>query len=217
MESQNLLINEIFYSIQGESSQAGRPSVFVRLSGCPLRCTWCDTAYAFNEGQKKSFSEILNEIKKYPTRLVEVTGGEPLAQKNSIEFLRFLEDEAFEIMLETSGAYSIQNVPKSVKIIMDLKAPASGESHRNLWDNMAWLKAGIDEIKFVVQNKEDFDFALNIEKERNLTASFVTLISPVFGKIDYKELAQWILESGRPFRMQIQMHKFIWSPEARGV
>jgi 7-carboxy-7-deazaguanine synthase len=217
MESQNLLINEIFYSIQGESSQAGRPSVFVRLSGCPLRCTWCDTAYAFNEGQKKTFSEILNEIKKYPTRLVEVTGGEPLAQKNSIEFLRFLEDEAFEVMLETSGAYSIQNVPKSVKIIMDLKAPASGESNRNLWDNMAWLKAGVDEIKFVVQNKEDFDFALNIEKERNLTASFVTLISPVFGKIDYKELAQWILESGRPFRMQLQMHKFIWSPEARGV
>jgi 7-carboxy-7-deazaguanine synthase len=217
VQNETLLINEIFFSVQGESTAVGRPSIFVRLTGCPLRCTWCDTAYAFHEGSKKSFAEIFAVIEKYPCKLVEVTGGEPLAQKNAIPFMQELCDRGYEVMLETSGAYSVKDVPRGVKIIMDLKAPGSGELARNLWDNLAWLKEDQDEIKIVVKDRADFDFALQVENERKLTDSFAVLLSPVHNTLNLQDLANWILESGKSFRMQLQLHKYVWSPETRGV
>lgn len=217
MLDQTLNINEIFFSLQGESSFVGRPCSFVRLTGCPLRCSWCDTTYSFYEGQKKSFNEIISVLDSYPTRLVEVTGGEPLAQKNVIPFMELLIEKNFEVMLETSGALTIEKVPRDVKIIMDLKAPASGEMKKNYWDNLAWLKPGIDEIKIVVQDKNDFDFAVEIEKQHNLTRAYTVLLSPVHGKVDLPQFADWILNSQIPFRMQMQLHKLVWGAETKGV
>ncbi|HVJ65131.1 MAG TPA: radical SAM protein [Bdellovibrionota bacterium] len=210
-------INEIFYSVQGESTQAGRPCTFVRLMGCPLRCTYCDTEYAFYEGQKKSIDEIIDIVKQYPTKLVEVTGGEPLAQKNSIELMHRLVEEGFEVMLETSGAFDVSAVPRDVRIIMDIKTPTSGEAGRQHWENFANLKPGVDEIKCVVGSREDFDYALKVAKEKDLFNKHVVLISPVFGKITNIELANLVLESAEPWRMQLQMHKYIWEPSTRGV
>jgi 7-carboxy-7-deazaguanine synthase len=210
-------INEIFYSIQGESTQAGRACTFVRLMGCPLRCTYCDTEYAFYEGQKKSFDEIVEVVRAYPTKLVEVTGGEPLAQKNSIPLMQRLVDEGFEVMLETSGAFDVSQVPKQVRIIMDIKTPSSGEAERQHWQNFEHLKPGFDEIKCVVGNKEDFDYALKIAREKNLFSNFAVLVSPVFGKITNLQLAELVLDSAEPWRMQLQMHKYIWDPNTKGV
>lgn len=212
-----LSITEIFYSIQGESSAVGRPCSFVRLSGCPLRCTWCDTAYSFKAGNKMNIEEIIKQLNKFPTKLVEITGGEPLAQKDSIELMKELEKENFEILLETSGALSIKDVPAGVKIIMDLKAPGSGEESKNLWDNIHYLKKNEDEIKFVLKDKVDFDYALAKCLEHKLLENFTVLLSPVYGVLNLKNLAQWILKSELPFRMQTQLHKDIWGPLERGV
>ena len=212
----SLRVNEIFNSIQGESSFAGRPCAFVRLMGCPLRCTYCDTEYAFHEGVTKTFDEIFAVLDSYGTRLVELTGGEPLAQPNAIPFLQECEDRGFELMLETSGAFSIHQVPKSVKIILDIKTPGSNESHRNLWDNMGALKAS-DEVKFVVTSRADFDYAVGVATERKLFERCTVLVSPSHGQVSPKDLAQWVIDSKLPFRFQLQMHKYIWGAEVRGV
>ncbi len=211
-----LKINEIFFSIQGESTHAGRPCAFVRLMGCPLRCTYCDTTYAFTEGATRTFEEILSELKKFPTRLVEVTGGEPLAQAPVLDFMQELLREGYEVLLETSGAYPIEKVPEAVKIIMDVKGPSSGEMGRNLWDNMGHLKKGRDEVKFVIGSRADFDFATEVTDRYKLFDKATVLLSPTFEALPLQSLAEWILASGQPFRFQTQMHKAIWG-EKRGV
>jgi len=212
----SLAVNEIFFSIQGESTQAGRPCAFVRLMGCPLRCSYCDTEYAFYEGRSKTFDDIIAQLNRYPSKLVELTGGEPLAQPRSIPFMEELVSRGFEVLLETSGALSVEGVPKEVRIIMDLKTPSSGESQRNYWDNLGFLKEGVDEIKFVVGDREDFNFLLESCRAHRLPERFAVLVSPVFGKINLEHLAGWVLDSGYPLRMQVQMHKLIWG-EKRGV
>ena len=213
----SLKINEIFLSIQGESTHAGRPCAFVRLSGCPLRCTYCDTEYAFYEGKAQNFDKIFETLKSYKTNLVEVTGGEPLAQPNVNFFMQELVDRGYEVLLETSGAYPIHKVPKEVAIIMDVKTPSSSELSKMCWDNMGSLKAGLDEVKFVLSNHADFDFAMEITQKYKLFEKCTVLLSPSHGVLENKKLAEWIVESKLPFRMQIQMHKYIWGAEARGV
>ena len=215
--TQTLKIHETFLSLQGESSHAGRVCSFVRLMGCPLRCKWCDTEYAFYDGKTKSFDELFATLAGYGSKLVEVTGGEPLAQTNCIPFLQELGTRGYEVLLETSGALAIDKVPSHVKIIMDLKAPGSGEQARNHWDNIAFLKPGIDEVKIVVADRADFDFAVNVERQYKLTDRFTTLISPVHGKVSLEEVSNWIIESKIPFRFQVQLHKYIWGAEAKGV
>ncbi|NCN41081.1 radical SAM protein [bacterium] len=212
-----LAINEIFYSIQGESTQAGRPTTFVRLMGCPLRCSYCDTEYAFFEGKKHSFTDLLGQIRANPTNLVEITGGEPMAQPRVVPFMQLLVDEGFEVMIETSGAFTLADVPREVRIIMDVKTPGSKEVSKMHWDNFGYLKPGIDEVKFVICSKEDFDFALEVAEAHNLFAKYAVLISPSFGQVKNLDLANWVLESAKPWRMQLQMHKYVWHPEERGV
>lgn len=216
-QNRSLGLNEIFFSIQGESTQAGRPSIFVRLMGCPLRCKYCDTEYAFYEGKRHSFDEIFATIEKYPTKLVEVTGGEPLAQPNVLAFMSELVERGFEVMIETSGAFPINEIHPQVRVILDIKTPGSGESSRMIWDNIQALKKGYDEVKFVVTSQSDFDFAVKTCHEYKLFDRGVVLISPSFKDVTNLQLAQWVLESGLPFRMQLQMHKYIWAPEQRGV
>jgi len=217
MNSRQLKINEIFYSIQGESTHAGRPCAFVRLMACPLRCTYCDTEYAFYEGKTKSFDEIFEVLKSYPTKLVEVTGGEPLAQPNAIPFMEELLARGYEVLIETSGALPIQSIPAAVKVIMDLKTPGSGEVARNHWDNMAYLKPGLDEVKFVICNREDFNFAVEKSAQYKLFDKVTVLASPSHKDLKPMDLAEWVLESGLPFRMQLQLHKYVWSQDTRGV
>jgi 7-carboxy-7-deazaguanine synthase len=185
--------------------------------GCPLRCKYCDTEYAFYEGKKHSFDEIFDKLKEFPTKLIEVTGGEPMAQPNVIPFMQELVDRGYEVMIETSGAFSISEIPSQVRIILDIKTPDSGEVSRMLWQNLELLKKNFDEVKFVVCSKSDFDFALQISKEYRLFEKGVVLISPSFKDVSNLDLAQWVLDSGEPFRMQLQMHKYIWEPETRGV
>lgn len=210
-------LNEIFFSIQGESTQAGRPTVFVRLMGCPLRCKYCDTEYAFYEGKRWGFDEIFTEIQKHPTKLVEMTGGEPMAQPNVIPFMQELVDRGFEVMIETSGAFPTNEIPPQVRVILDIKTPGSGELARMHWDNLKWIKKGYDEVKFVITSKVDFDFAVATSLEHKLFDRVPVLISPSFKDVTNLQLANWVLESGMPFRMQLQMHKYIWAPEQRGV
>jgi 7-carboxy-7-deazaguanine synthase len=211
-----LIINEIFHSIQGESSFMGMPCVFVRLTGCNLRCVWCDTEYAFYEGKKMSLREIMSEVKKYDCRLVEVTGGEPLAQEGVHELMKILCDDGFVVLLETGGSISIANVDPRVRRIVDFKCPGSGMEKHNLWENVQYLKA-TDEVKFVVGKKDDFDWAVDVVREYDLESKCSVLVSPVFGDVQPIELAEWILEGGINVRFQLQMHKYIWEPETRGV
>lgn len=211
-----LKINEIFYSIQGESSKAGLPSVFIRMTYCNLRCSYCDTEYAFQEGIEISDEDILKEAAKYNCRLVEVTGGEPLFQQGTHSLLTKLCDEGYEVMLETSGSIPIKDVDNRVKIIMDLKCPSSNMLNKNLYENIEYLKP-IDEIKFVIGNKEDYDWAKSIIDKFNLIDRFEVLISPVFGRIEPQTLSEWVLRDKLNARFQIQLHKHIWNPEMRGV
>lgn len=211
-----LTVNEIFYSIQGESTFAGLPCVFVRLTFCNLRCVWCDTEYAFYEGAPMTIAEILDEVARYGCNLVEVTGGEPLAQAGTHHLLTMLCDRGYTVLLETSGSISIADVDPRVRVIMDIKCPGSGMEKKNLWDNILHLKP-TDEVKFVVANKDDFDWAADVVRKHELEKRCVVLFSPVFGDVQPIDLAQWLLAEGLNARLQLQLHKFIWEPETRGV
>ena len=204
----SLKINEIFYSIQGESSRIGLPTIFIRLTGCPMRCVYCDTGYAFNEGKNFSLDEIIESIKKFPSKYITVTGGEPLAQKNVLQLLDQLIELNYEVSLETGGAIDIQGVHQKVKRILDIKTPKSGEVNNYFWDNLKKIRA-FDEIKIVIQDKEEFDWAINIIKEYKINPAQV-IFSPVFGQLDYQKLAEFVLNSEQPYRMQLQLHKLIW-------
>jgi len=211
-----LKINEIYYSIQGESSKAGLPCIFIRLTYCNLRCTYCDTEYAFYEGKEYTITQILNEIKKYNCKLVEITGGEPLVQEESIPLMKILCDEGFEVMLETAGSLPIKNVDLRVMIIMDLKCPSSGMLKKNLYENIDYIKPS-DEIKFVIGNREDYDWGKEIIHKYNLADKCAVLFSIVFNELEPVTLVEWILEDNLNVRFQLQMHKFIWNPATKGV
>ncbi len=210
-----LTVNEIFYSIQGESSYAGLPCVFVRLTECNLRCSYCDTEYAFYEGTAMSLSQVLEEVDKHRCNLVEITGGEPLMQRPVHSLMRQLIDRGKKVLLETGGSLDISPVPKEVTIILDIKTPASNMDHQNLWSNLAILKP-TDEIKFVICDREDYDWARQVICDQRLDERFHVLLSPVFGS-NLSDLAGWILEDHLKVRFQIQLHKVIWGPDVRGV
>jgi 7-carboxy-7-deazaguanine synthase len=217
-----LRITEIFHSIQGESTWAGLPCTFVRLTGCPLRCSWCDTEYAFHGGTKMTFDEILDQVRAHPTRLVEITGGEPLSHPGAFDLADLLLADGYTVLVETSGAFDVSALDERVHKIMDLKCPGSGESTRNLWSNLDHL-TGRDEIKFVVKDRTDYEWATATIRERGLDERVrdgtlrALLMSPVWGEIDLEAFAGWILEDGLPVRFQVQVHKLIWGAEATGV
>lgn len=208
----NLRITEIFRSLQGESDSVGWPTVFVRLTGCPLRCVYCDTAYAFTGGERRSVASILEEVRALNTPRICVTGGEPLAQPNCPLLLNALCDEGFDVSIETSGAMDITPVDARVRIVMDLKTPSSGEVDRNLWSNIEHLKLS-DEVKIVVGSEADFRWAEEQVARDNLDELCTVLVSPVFGDVTPRQLADWVLASDRRFRYQFQLHKLIWGDE----
>ncbi len=211
-------ITEIFYSIQGESSYAGQPCVFVRTTGCNLRCVWCDTEYAFYGGLDMSVDEVFEEIERlgHGCRLVELTGGEPLLQRDIGDLARRLVSAGYSVLCETSGSVTVGRVPAEVVKIMDIKCPGSGEAEANDWRNLELLKPGQDELKFVIAGREDYEWAVRQLGERDLDR-FVVHFSPEFDSMDLRELAEWILADGLPVRVQLQLHKLIWEPAARGV
>lgn len=211
-----LKINEIYHSIQGESTKAGLPCVFIRLTYCNLRCTYCDTEYAFYEGYDKSIDEVIDEVKKYNCNLVEVTGGEPLVQSESIELMKRLCDEGFEVMLETGGSLPISEIDKRVRIILDLKCPSSGMMKKNLYENIEYLKS-IDEVKFVIGTREDYGWSKEQVEKYQLDKKCTVLFSVVFGELEPVTLVNWILEDKLNVRYQLQMHKIIWEPDKKGV
>lgn len=215
-QAPSLKVNEIFYSIQGESTYVGLPCVFVRLTYCNLRCTYCDTTYAFYEGEDMSIEEVLAQVEAFHCPLVEVTGGEPLLQKNSLLLMKALCDRGYEVLLETGGHIDISPVDARVKRIMDIKCPSSGEADKVFWKNIEYLTAN-DQVKFVIGDRVDFEFAKETVEKYRLPDICPVLFSPVFGKLENKTLAEWILESHLPVRMQLQMHKYIWPPDQRGV
>jgi 7-carboxy-7-deazaguanine synthase len=208
-----LRITEIFHSLQGEARTVGRPTVFVRLTGCPLRCVYCDTTYSFSGGEKYTFERLLTEVRGYRTPLVCVTGGEPLAQPNCIPWLKLLCDEGFEVSLETGGAMDIAAVDPRVSRVVDLKTPDSGEMHRNLYENMALLTRH-DQVKFVVCSRKDYEWArFKLDEHRLADRAGEVLFSPSHGQQDARELAEWILEDRLPVRLQLQLHKYLWNNE----
>jgi len=210
--SVKLRISEIFHSIQGESTRAGVPTVFVRLTGCPLRCVWCDTEYAFTGGQSTSLAEILDQVTGFGCRTVCVTGGEPLAQPGCLALLRALCDAGHDVSLETSGAIDLAGIDERVAKVMDIKAPGSGEAGKNRWENLACLSAR-DEIKFVLDSESDYAWASEVLERHRLSATCTVLFSPVQGRLDPKQLAEWILRDGLPVRFQLQLHKLLWGAE----
>ena len=213
-----LRVTEIFRSIQGESTHAGRPCTFVRLTGCPMRCTWCDSEYTFTGGEHISIDEVMKQVRDFGCRLVEVTGGEPLAQREAFDLIRRLCDEDYEVLIETGGYVSTEDLDQRAKIILDVKCPASGEAERNHWPNLARLRPALDEVKFVVADRADWDFARRVIWDYDLeNRARSILISPAWKQIDLPELANWIAESGMNARMQLQMHKYIWGPDVHGV
>ena len=211
-----LVINEIFYSIQGESSYAGWPCVFVRLTGCNLRCTWCDTTYSFNEGQPTPLDDIIAKVRSFETQLVEVTGGEPLLQPNVLPLLTRLCDLGKTVLLETSGSLDIAPVDPRVVKIMDLKCPSSGETDKNCYANLRHLTK-LDELKFVIADQADYDWAKRIITAEQLNQRCSVLVSPVVEHLPLRTLADWVLADRLPVRLQTQWHKLIWGPAARGV
>ncbi len=216
----SLIINEIFFSIQGESTYAGRPCVFVRLTYCNLRCTYCDTEYAFEEGTEIKISEIIDKIKSYNCKLVEITGGEPLLQENVFPLMKILCNEEYEVLLETGGSLSIADVDPRVKRIVDFKCPSSGMEKKNYWENVHYLKKD-DEVKFVIGDRNDYEWTMQKigvrQQTEGLMDKCIVLLSPVYGAIDPKVLAGWILEDNLNVRFQLQLQKYIWSPEKHGV
>lgn len=205
----DLKVTEIFHSIQGESSYAGEPCVFVRLTGCPLRCRWCDTAYAFHGGHTLSIAEIVKRVRSFDCALVEVTGGEPLAQRECLELLARLTDEGWTVLLETSGALSVLDVDPRVTIIMDLKCPDSGECDRNVWSNLDLLKPG-DELKFVIASRGDYEWSRTQVEERGLPHRHTVLFSAVANELDAGTLAGWVLADHLAVRIQLQLHKLLF-------
>ena len=204
-----LRLTEIFFSLQGEASRAGLPTVFVRLTGCPLRCVWCDTTYSFTGGEPASIESVLAEVAKYPARQVCVTGGEPLAQKECLPLLNALCDAGYDVSLETSGALDITAIDPRVARIMDLKAPDSGECDKNRWENLAFLTPR-DEIKIVIASRGDYEWARDLLRARKLDALCPVLLSPAQGLVDPAALANWILADGLNVRFQLQLHKLLW-------
>ena len=209
-------VNEIYFSVQGESSRAGLPCVFIRLTYCNLRCEYCDTEYAFYAGEDYTIGEIVSEVKKYDCRLVELTGGEPLIQTQALDLMKRLCDEGYDVMLETGGSLSIQDVDRRVMIVMDLKCPTSGMIKKNFYENINYLKPS-DEVKFVIGNREDYEWAKEIIEKYKLVGKNNVLMSVVFGELEPLTLVEWILEDKLNVRFQLQMHKFIWDPAATGV
>jgi 7-carboxy-7-deazaguanine synthase len=219
MSDLSLRITEIFLSIQGESTHAGRPCAFVRLTGCPMRCVWCDSVYTFTGGERLSFEEIFAKLKEFGCNLVEVTGGEPLAQKNVFPFITTLCDNGYEILIETGGYVSTEKVDQRAKIILDVKCPASGESGRNYWANLERLRADKDEVKFVIADLNDWQFAREIIEKYDLeNRAREILISPVFGIENLPEIAEAVSHSGlQKIRLNLQLHKYIWGADVHGV
>lgn len=217
-----LRVSEIFHSVQGESTWAGLPCTFIRLTGCPLRCVWCDTAYAFHGGEKMSLDEVIARIDDIGTRLVEITGGEPLIHRNAFVLAQRLLDRGYTVLVETSGAIDVAPLDPRVHRIMDLKCPDSGESARNLWTNLDHLTAR-DEIKFVIASRADYEWARAVIRERGLDRRVeqgelrALLFSPVWESMDFQQLAEWVLEDRLPVRYQIQLHKIIWGANVPGV
>lgn len=207
-----LRLTEIFFSLQGETSRSGLPTVFVRLSGCPLRCDWCDTSYSFTGGETWTIAGILDKVAGYGTPYVTVTGGEPLAQKNCLALLGALCNAGYDVSLETSGALDIAEVDPRVSRIMDIKPPASGEVDRNRWENLAALNKG-DEIKFVLADRDDYEWALAVMRRDDFPKEVPVLFSPVHGKLGARTLAEWMLQDAVPVRLQIQLHKHLWGEE----
>ena len=209
-------INEIYLSVQGESTHTGLPCIFIRLTGCNLRCSWCDTAYAFHEGKNMSIDEILQKVENFGIHLVEITGGEPLMQDNVYILMRRLIEKGYKVMLETGGSISLERVPKDVIKIMDLKCPGSGEQEKNNLDNLKLL-APHDEVKFVILDKKDYEWSRDIIKRYKINETAHILLSPVFDKLELKEMVKWILEDQLPVRLQTQLHKIIWDKNTIGV
>ena len=218
-----LRVTEIFHSIQGESTRAGEPCVFVRLTGCPLRCTWCDTAYAFDGGADMSLETVVDQVKGYGCSLVEITGGEPLAQPAAFELITRLCEDGFEVLIETSGAIDITPVDSRASVILDVKCPGSEMDDRMRWDNLHHIRPK-DQVKFIISDRRDYDWAVDVVKRYRLVEKCPVLFSPVFGTGEHNDrcsllrpLAEWLLQDRLPVRLQVQLHKFIWDPDTRGV
>ena len=212
-----LTVNEIFHSIQGESTYAGQPCVFVRLTACDLRCRWCDTAYAFGEGRKMSVDDVIEAVEAYACPTVEITGGEPLLQADVYPLMQRLLDAGKTVLLETGGHRSIEAVPAGVIRVIDVKCPGSGESERTDWSNLRQLTPA-DQVKFVIADRADYEFAREVVEREGLAARCAAvLFSPVHGELSPRQLAEWMLADRLPVRLQLQLHKFIWDPQTRGV
>ena len=211
-----LEVTEIYKSVQGESTYMGLPCIFIRLTGCNLRCVWCDTTHAFHDGKKLSIHQIIDKVKSYNIKLVEITGGEPLLQKEVFPLMESLLKNEFKVMLETSGSLAINNVPAKVIKIIDLKCPGSGEENKNLWENLNHLTP-TDEIKFVIADKADYEWSKKVLQDSELDKKVSVLFSPVFEKLKLKDLTEWILEDNLPVRLHTQLHKYIWDQKTIGV
>jgi 7-carboxy-7-deazaguanine synthase len=211
-----LRVNEIFHSIQGESTHAGRPCVFIRLTGCNLRCVWCDTAYAFHEGEPLTVEQVVQRVAAHGCALVELTGGEPLLQPEAIDLMDALLARGHEVLLETGGSLPIESVPEGVRRIVDLKCPGSGEADRNRWENLDALRPG-DELKFVIADRADYEWAAGVLAARALNQKATVLFSAVHDRLPSGELARWVLDDRLPVRLQVQMHKLLWPAALRGV
>jgi 7-carboxy-7-deazaguanine synthase len=210
------MVNEVYASIQGESTHAGRPCVFVRLTGCNLRCVWCDTAFAFHEGERRSVQEVVDEVLSHDLAMVEVTGGEPLLQPAVHPLMTALADAGKLVLLETSGSLDISTVDTRVIRIVDIKCPASGEADKNLWENLSAVRPK-DELKFVIAGRADYEWARDQVRKRDLNRLCTVLFGPVWESMDSQDLVRWILADRLPVRFQVQLHKYVWSPDARGV
>lgn len=216
MKNVRLKVTEIYQSVQGESSLVGIPCTFIRLTGCPLRCRWCDTVYSFQGGLEKSMMEIIEEVEKWTPRSVELTGGEPLAQEGTTLLAEELLARGFRVLIETSGSEPIDTLPKEVHVVMDIKCPGSGMESHNLLSNLDHLKTS-DDLKFVVSSKSDFDWSVDFVRKHALTGKVNVLASPAWGLVDPKDLVSWILDSEVPFRLNLQIHKYVWGPRVKGV